>query len=40
MGLGGGVVAMVYPIQAPMARIATDAMVTGVCDEPESDVCC
>ena len=30
MGLGGGVVAMVYPIHAPMANMAMKAMVTGV----------
>ena len=30
MGLGGGVVAMVYPIHVPMASIATNATVTGV----------
>jgi len=30
IGLGGGVVAMVHPIQAPIARTATNAMSTGV----------
>ena len=30
IGLGGGVVARVQPIQAPMASIATNAMSTGV----------
>jgi hypothetical protein len=30
MGFGGGVVAIVQPIQAPMANIATKAMATGV----------
>ena len=30
IGLGGGVVAMVQPIQAPMASIAVKAMRTGV----------
>ena len=30
IGLGGGVVAMVQPIQAPIARTATNAMSTGV----------
>ena len=29
MGLGEGVVAMVYPIHAPMAIMAMKAMVTG-----------
>ena len=29
MGFGGGVVAMVYPIQAPMARMAMNAIATG-----------
>ena len=30
IGFGGGVVAMVHPIQAPIARTATNAMSTGV----------
>ena len=30
IGLGGGVVAMVHPIQAPIARIAMKAMSTGI----------
>jgi len=30
IGLGGGVVAMVHPIQAPIARTATNVMSTGV----------
>ena len=30
MGFGGGVVAMVHPIHAPMARMATKATATGV----------
>ncbi len=30
IGFGGGVVAMVYPIHAPMARIATNPIATGV----------
>jgi len=29
-GFGGGVVAKVHPIQAPMPRIATNAMSTGI----------
>ena len=30
IGFGGGVVAMVHPIQAPMPRTATKAMNTGI----------
>ncbi len=30
IGFGGGVVAIVHPIHAPIANIATKAMVTGV----------
>ena len=30
MGFGGGVVAMVHPIHAPIARMATTAMKTGM----------
>jgi len=30
MGFGGGVVAMVYPIHAPMASIAMKPISTGV----------
>ena len=30
MGFGGGVVAMVQPIQAPIARMAMKAMNTGI----------
>jgi len=30
IGFGGGIVAMVHPIQAPIARTATNAMSTGV----------
>lgn len=30
IGFGGGVVAMVHPIQAPMPRIAMNAMSTGM----------
>ena len=30
IGFGGCVVAMVHPIQAPMASMATNAMSTGV----------
>ena len=30
MGFGGGVVAIVQPIHAPMASMATKAMSTGV----------
>jgi len=30
MGLGGGVVAMVHPIQAPIAKTAMNAIRTGV----------
>ena len=30
MGLGGGVVPMVHPIQAPIARTAMKAMSTGI----------
>lgn len=30
IGFGGGVVAMVHPIQAPIARMAMKAMSTGV----------
>ncbi len=30
MGFGGGVAAMVHPIQAPMPTMETNAMTTGI----------
>jgi hypothetical protein len=39
IGFGGGVVAMVHPIQAPMARTAIKAMATGMATSQSLRAC-